>query len=80
MFMLDSQAGQAISLTVHLATLTTLILLVIATPLAWWLAQTSSRWRGPVSALVMLPLVLPPTVLGFYLLAAFRRTAHSICI
>jgi molybdate transport system permease protein len=68
MFMLDSQAGQAISLTVHLATLTTLILLVIATPLAWWLAQTSSRWRGPVSALVMLPLVLPPTVLGFYLL------------
>jgi molybdate transport system permease protein len=68
MFMLDSQAGQAIALTVHLATLTTLILLVIATPLAWWLAQTSSRWRGPVSALVMLPLVLPPTVLGFYLL------------
>jgi molybdate transport system permease protein len=59
---------QAIWLTLQLATLTTLVLLVIATPLAWWLSTTRSRWRAAVSALVTLPLVLPPTVLGFYLL------------
>ncbi len=45
-----------------------MILLVIATPLAWWLSQTESRWRAPIGALVTLPLVLPPTVLGFYIL------------
>jgi molybdate transport system permease protein len=50
--------------------LTTLILLVLATPLAWWLATTRSRWAAPVSALVTMPLVLPPTVLGFYLLVS----------
>jgi molybdate transport system permease protein len=44
------------------------LLLLIATPLAWWLSQTRSPWRTPISALVMLPLVLPPTVLGFYIL------------
>ena len=59
---------QAIALTLQLATLTTVLLLVLATPLAWWLAGTRSRWRAAVSALVTLPLVLPPTVLGFYLL------------
>jgi len=59
---------QAIGLTIQLAALTTIILLVIATPLAWWLSQTTSRWRAPIGALVTLPLVLPPTVLGFYLL------------
>jgi len=64
------EALQAITLTLKLAGLTTLLLLVIATPLAWWLAYTPSRWRAPVSALVTLPLVLPPTVLGFYLLVA----------
>ncbi|MEI6028595.1 MAG: molybdate ABC transporter permease subunit [Betaproteobacteria bacterium] len=63
-------ALQAVWLTVQLASLTTLILLVIATPIAWWLSCTRSRWRAPVSALVTLPLVLPPSVLGFYLLVA----------
>ncbi len=60
----------AIYLTLKLATTVTLILLIISTPLAWWLARTSSRFKGPVSALVSLPLILPPTVLGFYLLIA----------
>jgi molybdate transport system permease protein len=58
----------AIWLTLKLASLTTLVLLLLATPLAWWLSQTRSRWRAPVGALVTLPLVLPPTVIGFYLL------------
>ncbi len=62
------EAGQAIWLTLKLATITTLCLLVLATPLAWWLAHTRSRFRAWVSAAVALPLVLPPTVLGFYLL------------
>ena len=60
----------AIWLTLKLATLTTALLLVLATPLAWWLARTTSRWRAPLGAVVTLPLVLPPTVLGFYLLVA----------
>jgi molybdate transport system permease protein len=59
---------QAIELTLRLCTYTTLILLVIATPLAWWLASGRSPARVAVQALVALPLVLPPTVLGFYLL------------
>ena len=67
---LDAQAWQAIALTAELAALTTALLLVLATPLAWWLAHSRSRWRAPVSALVTLPLVLPPSVLGFYLLLA----------
>ena len=58
----------AIWLTLRLAGLTTVLLLLISTPLAWWLARTQSRWRAPVGAVVALPLVLPPTVLGFYLL------------
>ena len=65
---LSPEAWQAIVLTMELAGLTTVLLLLLATPLAWWLAHTSSRWRAPLSALVTLPLVLPPTVLGFYLL------------
>jgi len=60
----------AIWLTLKLAGLTTLLLLLLATPLAWWLARTTSRWRAPLGAMVTLPLVLPPTVLGFYLLVA----------
>ena len=59
---------QAVWLTLKLASLTTVLLLLIATPLAWWLANTDSRWRTPIGAVVALPLVLPPTVLGFYLL------------
>ncbi len=55
-------------LTLQLAGLTTLILLVIATPIAWWLANTRSRLKPAIEALTALPLVLPPTVLGFYLL------------
>ena len=68
--MLDPGALQAITLTLRLATFTTVLLLVIATPIAWWLARSKSWWRGPVGAVVTLPLVLPPTVLGFYLLVA----------
>lgn len=60
----------AIGLTLKLATVVTLLLLLIGTPIAWWLALTRSPLKGPVSALVALPLVLPPTVLGFYLLLA----------
>ena len=55
-------------LTLKLAGVTTLVLLLIGTPLAWWLARTASWFKGPVAAVVALPLVLPPTVLGFYLL------------
>lgn len=55
-------------LTLHLAAVTTAILLLIGTPLAWWLARTPSRIRPAVEAVTALPLVLPPTVLGFYLL------------
>jgi len=58
----------AIWLSVQLAVLTVLILLVMATPLAWWLTRTKSRFRPVIEALVALPLVLPATVLGFYLL------------
>lgn len=58
----------AVWVTLKLAGLTTFLLLLLATPLAWWLARTSSRWRAPIGAVVALPLVLPPTVLGFYLL------------
>ncbi|CAP41057.1 molybdate ABC transporter permease subunit [Bordetella petrii] len=65
---LDSSDLAAIWLTIQLASLTTLLLLLIGTPIAWWLARTRSPLKGPVGAVVALPLVLPPTVLGFYLL------------
>lgn len=55
-------------LTLKLAAVTTVVLLLLGTPLAWWLAQTRSRWRSVVQAMAILPIVLPPTVLGFYLL------------
>jgi molybdate transport system permease protein len=60
----------AIWLTFKLATVVTLILLLIGTPLAWWLARTRCGWKGAVGAVVALPIVLPPTVIGFYLLVA----------
>lgn len=58
----------AIWLTLKLASVVTVLLLLIGTPIAWWLATTRSRWKNPASALVALPIVLPPSVLGFYLL------------
>jgi molybdate transport system permease protein len=60
----------AVWLTLKLASIVTVLLLLIGTPIAWWLARTRSRLRGAVGAVVALPLVLPPTVLGFYLLVA----------
>ena len=61
---------EAIWLTLKLASLTTLILLAIGTPLAWWLARAQGWWKEVVASLLALPMVLPPTVLGFYLLIA----------
>src|SRR6516162_8047873 len=65
-----SQLWSPIRLTVELAALTTVLLLVVGTPIAWWLARSKARWKEAVAAIVALPLVLPPTVLGFYLLIA----------
>ncbi len=62
---------QALLITLRLALLSTLILLIIGTPMAWWLARSRWRWRFLFEAMIALPLVLPPTVLGFYLLLAF---------
>ena len=61
---------QAIWLTARLAGIVTLVLLLIGTPIAWWLARSKAWWKGPISAVLALPLVLPPSVLGFYLLLA----------
>ena len=66
--MLTAADYAAIWLTLKLATVTTVCLLLVGTPLAWWLARTNWRWKGMVGAVVALPLVLPPAVLGFYLL------------
>lgn len=68
MSILSSEDWAAIALTLELAAVTTVLLLILCTPLAWWLAHTHSRWKGPIGAVVALPLVLPPTVIGFYLL------------
>ena len=67
---LTSADWAAIRLTLELASVTTAILLLISTPVAWWLSQTRSWLKGPIGSIVALPLVLPPTVIGFYLLVA----------
>ena len=67
---LDHESVETVFVTLKLAGLTTILLLILATPIAWWLARTKSAWRVPIASLVALPLVLPPTVLGFYLLVA----------
>ena len=61
---------EPVRLTLELAAITTLALIVVATPLAWWLARSHARWKEIVATIVSLPMVLPPTVLGFYLLIA----------
>jgi molybdate transport system permease protein len=68
--MLSASDLDTLLLTLKLASLATLIMLLIGTPLAWWLSRTQSAWKGVINAIVALPLVLPPTVLGFYLLLA----------
>lgn len=65
-----SDIWQPVVLTLELALVTTVFLLIVATPVAWWLARSRARWKEAVAAVVALPLVLPPTVLGFYLLIA----------
>ena len=67
MFLSESDL-QAFWVTVRLSGIVTLILLLVGTPIAWWLARTRSWWKGPIRAVVAMPLVLPPSVLGFYLL------------
>ncbi len=69
--MLDfAEIWSPVRLTIELATITTLLLLLIGTPIAWWLARSSFRGKEIIAAIVAMPLVLPPTVLGFYLLVA----------
>lgn len=65
---MSAETWAAIRLTAELAGLSTLLLLLLGTPLAWWLARTRSAWKPLWASLVAMPLVLPPTVLGFYLL------------
>ena len=66
--MLTAADLDALFLTFKVATIATVLMLLLGTPLAWWLARTRSSWKGIINAVVALPLVLPPTVLGFYLL------------
>jgi molybdate transport system permease protein len=67
---LPADIWTSVRLTIELAALTTVILLVVGTPIAWWLARSRAWWKEGVATVVALPLVLPPTVLGFYLLVA----------
>jgi len=69
-FHLSAEIWQPVRLTLELAALTTIILMIVGTPIAWWLARSKAWWKEAVAALVAIPLVLPPTVLGFYLLVA----------
>ncbi len=66
----SSEVWQAVILTVELAAITTVLLLIVGTPLAWWLARSRAWWKEAVATVVAMPLVLPPTVLGFYMLVA----------
>ncbi len=66
-----AQLWSPIRLTLELAAITTCLLLIAGTPIAWWLARSKAPWKEAVAEIVSLPLVLPPTVLGFYLLLAF---------
>ena len=63
-----AQLWSPIRLTIELAVVTTVLLLIVGTPVAWWLARSKARWKEAVATIVAMPLVLPPTVLGFYLL------------
>src|SRR5450631_687011 len=65
---LSGEIWQPVRLTIELAAITTVILLIVGTPIAWWLARSKAWWKEGVASIVALPLVLPPTVLGFYLL------------
>lgn len=67
---LETEVWTAVWLTLRLAAVTTAILLVVGTPIAWWLVRSRAPWKEVVAALVAMPLVLPPTVIGFYLLVA----------
>ena len=73
--MITPDDWQAVNLTLQLALLTSILLLIISLPLAWWLSQWQSRAKPLVQSVIALPLVLPPTVLGFYLLLAFSPTS-----
>ena len=75
--MLEPEALQALWLTAKVSAVVTFILLLLGTPIAWWLARTQSRLKAPISAIVALPLVLPPTVLGFYLLLAMGPHGYA---
>ncbi len=72
--MLSSADLDTLLLTFKVAGIATTIMLLVGTPLAWWLTRTRSVWKGPINAIVALPLVLPPTVLGFYLLVLMGPT------
>jgi molybdate transport system permease protein len=72
--------GEVVRLTAELAGLTTVLLLILATPLAWWLARSRRWWREPVAAIAALPIVLPPTVLGFYLLIALGPSSPLMAL
>lgn len=82
--MISDNDLQALWITLQLATLTTVILLLLGTPLAWWLAHSRRKIKPVIEAIIALPLVLPPTVLGFYLLLAlgpqgiFGQTSQAL--
>lgn len=73
---MDANDLGTVWLTLKLASVVTLLLLLLGTPIAWWLARTRSSWKGAIAAVVALPLVLPPTVLGFYLLLAMGPNGY----